>query len=405
MGFITMQIFAEDNLQDFLIERRNRLRHEVDSEEKNQLLNYNETEYTEYLIGKYYLDPLVFHWDGVSVTDREDEVEVSKERFLKKQLTKKQIITYHLPFSGSPKLLRFQPSSYITWTMEVSVRERAVCFDIVNWDNDPSKVGREAATIQSRIKKLADEVNRDLKSFNSNLETFASRVFKERKEELLTQSDLLASLGVPIKKAEHTPDTFSVPISKKRIVIEKPQTVSTPYTPEPTLDPSVYQQILQMCHDLLVEIERHPSLYEDKDEPSLRDHFLMMLSPHFDSATGETFNKTGKTDILIRHEHSNVFVAECKFWRGAKHFRTAIDQALGYLTWRDSKVAVLCFIRNKQIEPVLDKIQMTAKQHPCFVKYKGKVEDGWFSFDFHLPEDPTRGISLNILCSHFPEAS
>jgi hypothetical protein len=33
-------------------------------------------------------------------------------------------------------------------------------------------------------------------------------------------------------------------------------------------------------------------------------------------ATGETFNFQGKTDILIRFEGKNVFIAECKFWKG-----------------------------------------------------------------------------------------
>ena len=59
-------------------------------------------------------------------------------------------------------------------------------------------------------------------------------------------------------------------------------------------------------------MERHPSIYAEKDEPTLRDHFIMVLSPHFDSVTGETFNRGGDTDILVRHESANVFVAECK---------------------------------------------------------------------------------------------
>ena len=45
---------------------------------------------------------------------------------------------------------------------------------------------------------------------------------------------------------------------------------------------------------------------------------LMILSTHFGRATGEIFNLKGKTGILIRHEKSNVFVEECKFWRGEK---------------------------------------------------------------------------------------
>jgi hypothetical protein len=148
-------------------------------------------------------------------------------------------------------------------------------------------------------------------------------------------------------------------------------------------------------------MERHPSIYKDKDEETLRDHFIMVLSPHFQSVTGETFNKIGKTDILIRHDKANVFVAECKFWSGIKGFHKTIDQVLGYLTWRDSKAAILCFVKTKELNPVLEQIEAETANHPCFVKSHGRVAEGWFDFEFHLKDDHTRSVRLAVLCSHF----
>ena len=77
----------------------------------------------------------------------------------------------------------------------------------------------------------------------------------------------------------------------------------------------------------------------------MRDFLLMTLCTHYPNTTGETFNKAGKTDILVRHEGTNVFVGECKFWKGIKAFRDTIDQILGYLTWRDSKAAIIVAFR------------------------------------------------------------
>ena len=129
----------------------------------------------------------------------------------------------------------------------------------------------------------------------------------------------------------------------------------------------------------------------------------MVLSPHFESTTGETFNNAGKTDILIRHEGTNVFVAECKFWKGKKaHFQT-IDQLLNYLTWRDSKSAILYFIQNQQLGPVLEEIEKSSAEHPCFVKDKGKQAQGWFNYRFHLSKDDTRVVELAIICFHYPK--
>src|SRR5258706_1340334 len=113
----------------------------------------------------------------------------------------------------------------------------------------------------------------------------------------------------------------------------------------------------------------------------------------------------GKRDILIRLEHSNVFIAECKFWAGAQRVRETIDQILDYLTWRDSKAAILFFVNRKEISPVLDQIVKAVSNHECFVKFRGKKCDSWFDFDFHLKTDTSRGVRLAVLCFHFPRTS
>ncbi len=60
------------------------------------------------------------------------------------------------------------------------------------------------------------------------------------------------------------------------------------------------------------------------------------------------------------------FVAECGIWKGSKQFLGKIDQLLSYLTWRDSKTALICFIRNKEFGTVIDTIKNTIHSHSCF---------------------------------------
>ena len=153
----------------------------------------------------------------------------------------------------------------------------------------------------------------------------------------------------------------------------------------------------EVIYDAGVAMERHPSVYSGKDEEALRDHFLTILSSHFHGTTGETFNKKGKTDILIRQENQNVFVAECKFWSGIKAFHKTIDQLLGYLTWRDSNAAIILFVRNTELTRVLEDIEKETSSHPCFVKNQGKKKDGWFIFEFHLPGEPGRSVQVAVL--------
>lgn len=404
-----MQIFGEQELRELLNARVAQLRAEVYSEDNNRLLNMNETEYVQYLVSKYQVDPLVIHFDQLSVSSREATVAADRAPLpdlfaAPGKSYRKHVITYHIPYSGDPDLLRYTPSTRLLWTMDVDVSAGTVLFDVVDWGRGPERIKQEADENISRIRQQAEHVLKELQAFNDLLEKAALDIVQPRKAELLRQSDLLPQLGVPIKRVENVPATFAVPTIKKKVIV-KPAAPTCAYTPEPMLDETLYQDILRICHDTGVEMERHPSIYQGKDEECLRDHFIMVLSPHFQSVTGETFNKCGKTDILIRHEKANVFVAECKFWSGLKDFHKAIDQALAYLTWRDSKAALLCFVRNKELTPVLTEIGSRTKEHECFVMYRGQKAPSWFDFDFHLIGDSSRSVRLSVLCFHFPSAT
>lgn len=401
-----VKIFGEQDLRAYLGERLSHLQNEVHAEGNNQLLNVNETQYVDYLVERYRIDPLILQWDAMTVSEREEMIPAERfpfdfgmDEFDRGKQYPKQVITYQIPFSGDRELLRCKPSTMILWTQDLRLQANSVYVDIINWRNNPDEIKREAASILDHIKTQAANVARDVEKFNQELEGQARRVVAARKQEILKRMNVLSALGVPVKKAEDAPATFSVPTVKKRVVV-KPTASIVEYRPEPALDTETYQQILQVLHEFGGEMERHPSIYTGKDEEALRDLLIMVLSPNFQSTTGETFNRTGKTDILIRHEKSTVFVAECKFWHGIKAFHETIDQALKYLTWRDSKAAIICFIRNKNLGPVLQQIDAETPNHPCFVKHKGQKPEGWFSFEFHLLGDETRSVQLAVLCFH-----
>jgi hypothetical protein len=244
-------------------------------------------------------------------------------------------------------------------------------------------------------------VVQEVERFNGNFEAEAESVVSSRKAELMKRANLVASLGVPVQRTESLPPTFVVPVSRKTIAV-KPAAPNSAFKPEPAVPDEDYREILEVVYDLGINMERLPSIYSGKGEEELRDLFIMQLSPHFASVTGETFNKSGKTDILIRHEGINVFVAECKFWHGAKAYLATIDQILSYLTWRDSKAAIICFVQNRELNPVLEQIDSITHSHPCFVKHRGTIKAGWFQFEFYMQNDPSRRVFLAVLCFHLP---
>jgi hypothetical protein len=151
------------------------------------------------------------------------------------------------------------------------------------------------------------------------------------------------------------------------------------------------------------QFERLPSTYAGKEEEHLRDHFLLILEPNFEgSATGETFNKTGKTDILLRHDGSNVFVAELKYWRGKKAYLETVTQLLSYLTWRDSKAAIIVFVPNKDLTAVLSTIEQTTAEHSNHLGLVSIREPGWYEYRFHVNNDRNREVKLAVQVFHLP---
>jgi hypothetical protein len=112
---------------------------------------------------------------------------------------------------------------------------------------------------------------------------------------------------------------------------------------------------------------------------------LVPLNSHYEGqAHGETFNYSGKTDILIRSGDRNIFIAECKFWDGPAVLTATIDQLLGYLSWRDSKAAIILFNRNKNLSRVLETIPSVMEAHPNFQKKEEMRGPTRFKYAFHL---------------------
>lgn len=71
---------------------------------------------------------------------------------------------------------------------------------------------------------------------------------------------------------------------------------------------------------------------------------------------------------MVKSGNMILFIAECKIWKGASQIQSSIDQLLGYLTWRQSKAALILFVRSKNIDNVLVEIPKQVKAHSYYVR-------------------------------------
>ncbi|MCC6234281.1 MAG: hypothetical protein IT580_16675, partial [Verrucomicrobiales bacterium] len=116
-----------------------------------------------------------------------------------------------------------------------------------------------------------------------------------------------------------------------------------------------------------------------------------------------TFNADGKTDILIRVSGKNIFIGECKFWKGPKAFTSAIDQLLGYAAWRDTKLALVVFNRNRNTTSVVAQIPTLVKAHGSFKRLVPYQRESAFRFLLGASTDRNRELILTVLVFDVPE--
>ena len=151
-------------------------------------------------------------------------------------------------------------------------------------------------------------------------------------------------------------------------------------------------------------MERSPTVFEKAEEEHIRVHYLVQLNGQYQGkATGETFNNIGKTDILIRHENKNIFVAECKFWEGYEGLKKTVDQLLGYTTWRDTKTTLIIFSRRQDFTGVITEAQRAMKDHQHFKSGPTKEGESRFRYTFTHPNDKQRDIIVTLLLFDMPK--
>ncbi len=386
---------------------------EIEALESEYVLKASPTELEEYYVSKVSVSPLSLDAENhyieeqkgtqIDVSHHFDRVVFPGERAIVKGTT----LHIAVPYAGDPNLWRIRPSTFnLSGYPELDIRNDVVVFACSFADDSPNPE-RLKTEIQSTIKSLADAVanlRRDVDSHNQSAPQAVRSAIAQKRAKAQAAVGAVAALGIPMKQ-RGKPLTFTVPTKRRESPVTRPTVATEKFAPEPVLDPNEYEHILGVLKSMSFVIERNPGAFASLDEEAIRTHFLLQLNGHYEgAATGETFNAAGKTDILIRVENRNIFIAECKFWRGTKSFNDAIDQLLGYLSWRDSKCALLIFNQTKASSAVRQKMYEVMASRPEHRKTISHDAAGDSRYVFVKGDDPGREIQISTMLFDVPTA-
>lgn len=306
---------------------------------------------------------------------------------------------------GEPSLLYARPSTFTSSPPRAQINDHSLILSHVvphdvNRDIKP-EIERTIAEIEQHLGWQRAEID----GFNKNLPAVADTAIEARRSRLLNNQGRVAALGIPLKVRSDS-KTFAAPQVRVKVAPQLPPASTKPFVAEPALSDAHYEHILTVLQSMMHVIERSPTAFAKMGEEDLRQQFLVQLNGHFEgAATGETFNVAGKTDILLRIDDRNAFIAECKFWKGPKAFRDAIDQLLSYTSWRDTKTAILVFNRGTAISTVLAGIEEQVGQHPQFKRKLTWSHESGFRYVLHHASDANRELILTVLVFDVPGAS
>jgi hypothetical protein len=401
-------LFHGNSLYDVLYAAEQNVQAAVDRIAEAQLRSNSDEQITAHIVSEMTVEPLVIFEDRMQATQTEGKIDVSdwpgRNHFRERGPIHVPSIrvTVTLPYAGEAGLWTLKPSTWggtvpygrpstsggagsgvLTMTVELPA------------DSDPNDFKRHIDAQVQAIRNNIGYQQSQLVQFNSQLASRAQAAIAKRRQRLGKAADVLKVLNIPLAPKPGAPDVSQLPIRRKMVVPLAPASVGEKSY---QVEDAVYEHILGVIRHEGATFETTRETYINLGEEDLRNIILAHLNGHYEGdAKGEAFRGAGKTDVTIERENRAAFVAECKLWKGDKQMAAAIDQLLGYLTWRDGKTALVLF--NKDVAGFADtqaKVPELVKAHPRFVSALTAGKAGEWRFRFKSKDDDGRLVTVHV---------
>jgi hypothetical protein len=402
-----IHLFSSYDINKIDKDRTKILFDELDSLNGNRLLNTSSEDLKDYFYKQYMYFVPVLLMDLITVDYNEVDIDIRNDPQYFSNLGANYIkgteIIVSIPFEGEKTCFEVQPTHFTSCPPIGAIENNNLLLSVkgikLNKENVKSQIDRNIKDVNEYLSFL--EV--DFTKFNTQLKTLIHEKIQQKKQKLLDDQDLVASLGFNLKQNANMPKTFIAPEVRRKIIPSLPTGYDKPFKPEPVLSKDEFNHILTVIDNMSKVMERSPSAFVSMGEEVLRSHFLVQLNGHYEGqATGETFNYSGKTDIMIRVNNKNIFIAECKFWKGKESYLETINQILSYSCWRDTKVAIIIFNKNKNMSQVIETILSATPEHPNYKKLLEKKETD-FKYLFAHKDDLNREMFLVVKVFDIPK--
>ena len=402
-------LFCEYELESYLNNKIKDMMSKIDSESSEYFANVNYSEYLNYLLSEYQLYVPQILEDQITYNQGEQKIERYNKHYTQINVVDGIAIYVNIPYLGEQELFKAKPSSWCSIKPNGYVNEYNIVLfiGVALADMETFDINSYITQQLSSIKTYLGFVEKDITNYNKTIRNLAEKHIQYKLNSYKKIDNFLKNIPYKLERNENAQLTYKVPNVERKIQFQKPKINKKNMTPEPELETKEYNEIIEICSNMSKIMERSPNDFASMNEETIRSHFLVQLNGQYEGqATGETFNSSGKTDILIRSDNQNVFIAECKFWKGKKGFLATIDQLLGYVTYRDTKTAIFVFVKNKDFTKVCEDMKSVTAEHSNFVRYidsyKPQKDTSTFRCEFKNKNDEEKHFYITVMAFCIP---
>jgi len=388
---------SQARLDDYLRARLNRALDELARTDPDVILSENVDVIVSALVGRHMPTEIAVDWDAPTRSPVTEVTTQVRDQFDRDEIytvpASKVVISF--PTFGTIEMLDYQASTFSIAGTYGKVSGGSVVVELVERTLNADVILSHIQRVREDIDRRVGWANSDLRLFITSAEDAIRKTHASRKARLLNDRAVEEALGIPVV----TSSALRPPVRarRKQVTLQTRRAQST-FVPEPVLEEAIYQDVLNVVRAWATSLERTPTTAAKLDEEELRDLLLGTLNGYWEGAAGgELFNGSGKTDILIREADRNVFIAECKIWRGPKAVADALDQLLSYLVWRDSKAALVMFIRTADPAATIQKLHAATEAHPTYAITKPATDPSRRTDYILTADDEGRRVSLAVL--------
>lgn len=194
----------------------------VQSIPADTLLNASEQDFVQALVEEFQFNVPVIKSEEIYIAHSgETQVDVSRDpmRWIVDSSKpfyipgNKTVIA--VPFEGDVEFFNVQSQTFTSSPPRGEVRTNEILLTYVRTDQDGEAIKRDYQATVSKINNYLNWLLQSAAQFNNQLEGLVRSHLKTRKDKLLADAGMTATIGLPMKKREGKPITYSVPVTRR----------------------------------------------------------------------------------------------------------------------------------------------------------------------------------------------